>query len=122
MLEEETRPAPLDRNYDIFLSHSYLDVQEVLGLTLEFRNCAYITYVDWIEDYQLDRANVTRETADLLRIRMQHCKCLFFAFSVNSMSSNWMPWEAGYFDGLNGKVAIVPILDTAVTGDAYEGR
>lgn len=53
---------------------------------------------------------------------MQHCKCLFYAFSENSPLSKWMLWEAGYFDGINGKVAIVPILDSAVWGDAYEGQ
>ena len=122
MLEEENPPSPLNREYTIFLSHSYLDVQEILGLSLELRNCGHLTYVDSIEDFHLDRENVTRQTADILRIRMQHCKCLFYATSVNSSLSKWMPWEAGYFDGIKGRVAIVPILDTAVTGDAYEGR
>jgi hypothetical protein len=93
-----------------------------LGLTLEFRNCGYLIYVDWIEDSHLDRENVNKQTADLLRTRMQRCQCLFFATSENSFSSKWMPWEAGYFDGVNGKVAIVPIPDTVVTGDAYEGQ
>jgi hypothetical protein len=31
-----------------------------------------------------------------------------------------MPWEAGYFDGIKAKVAVVPILSTAIKGEGYE--
>ena len=33
-----------------------------------------------------------------------------------------MPWELGYFDGLKGKVAILPIVDTPTFTEDYKGQ
>ncbi|WP_428655016.1 toll/interleukin-1 receptor domain-containing protein [Runella sp.] len=96
--------------YDIFLSHSTKDKELVAGTKLILEDMGYSVYIDWIEDPQMNRNNVTKETAELLQKRMQNCNSLFYAFSTNSGQSKWMPWECGYFDGIkNGKVAILPI-------------
>ncbi len=97
------------KTYDIFLSHSSGDAGLVAGLKLEIEDLGYTVYVDWIEDPQLNRANVTRETALLLQKRMQQCNTLIYAFSENASGSKWMPWELGYFDGIKGTVAVLPI-------------
>lgn len=65
------------QKYDVFLSHSYLDkeiilqvnyfMEEILGLDV---------YVDWIEDPDLDRGNVTPETANRVREVMSRCSSL----------------------------------------------
>jgi len=99
------------RSYDIFLSHSYLDANDIVGLKMVIEDMGYSVYVDWLVDRQLDRANVNQETAALLRKRMESCQSLFFATSDNSSNSKWMPWELGYFDGIKRKVAILPIGD-----------
>lgn len=109
------------KSYDVFLSHSYVDAQEILGLKIYLENVGYSVYVDWIEDRQLDRSKVSKETAQLLKSRMKSCKSLFFATSENSENSKWMPWELGYFDGIKGKVAILPILNTSYS-DSYNGQ
>lgn len=112
-----------DRQFDIFLSHSYLDASEISVLSSEFETMGYSVYVDWLIDGSLDRKNVTGNTAQLLRRRMQNCKCLFFATSSHSQESKWMPWELGYFDGLKDKVAIVPVVeDSKAEGDDYSGQ
>ena len=73
-------------------------------------------YVDWIVDPQLDRTNVTRESAELIRERMFHCRSLLYAMSVAAGMSKWMPWELGCVDGHTlHKCAILPIskVDTS---------
>jgi len=109
------------REYDIFLSHSYLDKDEIVSIISIIEDLGFSVYIDWIEDKQLDRSEVTQETADILRKRMNQCKSLLFATSQNSPDSKWMPWELGYFDGLKGKVAILPIVDEANQNE-YAGQ
>ena len=114
--------APTTKTYDIFLSHSTTDSEQVLGLKLTLEDLKYSVYIDWIEDPQLDRSNVTKATAHTLRERMKSCKSLFYAFSENTINSKWMPWELGYFDGLKQKAAILPITsNTTNNSDGYTG-
>lgn len=112
------------KSYDIFLSHSSSDARHVAGLKLELEDLGYSVYVDWINDPELDRTAVSKDNANLLRTRMKQCDSLFYAFSKNASSSTWMPWELGYFDGIKGYVAIVPILkseESSFKGNEYLG-
>ena len=112
------------KNYDIFLSHSYLDKETIAKMKVILESYGYSTYVDWIEDRQLDRGKITISTAETLKIRMKACRCLLFATSLNSSNSIWMPWELGFFDGYREKVAILPIvddIDTEYVGQEYLG-
>lgn len=114
ILNENYVDFSASKTYDIFLSHSYLDSQQIASLkTILEEDFGYSVYVDWIEDRQLDRTSVTKATAAVLKDRMNNCKCLLVATSDNSSNSKWMPWELGYFDGLKQRVAILPIVDTA---------
>lgn len=97
--------------FDIFLSHSYLDKQIIYGIYQEFIELGFTVYVDWIHDKELDRSKVNKETAAALKKRMIQSKCLFYATSNNSQNSKWMPWELGYMDGLTEKVVIFPLLE-----------
>lgn len=99
------------KEYDIFLSHSYLDKEQIASLKIYLEDFGFSVYVDWIDDYQLNRGNVTKETAIRIRERMKKCKSLIYAFSKNSNLSKWMPWELGYFDGIKGRVAVLPIVE-----------
>lgn len=109
-LSDQLSSSNKSKTYDIFLSHSTKDKELVAGTKLILEDLGFSVYIDWIEDPQMNRGNVTKETAELLQKRMQNCKSLFYAFSTNSNESRWMPWECGYFDGIkNGKVAVLPI-------------
>jgi hypothetical protein len=108
--------------YDIFLSHSYRDKNVILGLKDFIEKLGYTVYIDWIVDIQLDRTAVTKDTAQVLQSRMRNCKSLFFAVSGNSSTSVWMPWELGYFDGIKGKVAILPIIEDPNPTNSYHGQ
>jgi hypothetical protein len=122
LLKESFSAYKSNEFYDIFLSHSYRDKNVILGLKDFIEKLGYSVYIDWLVDTQLDRTDVRKDTAKILKDRMKNCKCLFFAFSMNSPNSVWMPWELGIFDGINGKAAILPINDTNLEKYNFEGQ
>lgn len=106
--------------YDVFLSNKYIDKDVVSGLVAVLRDDFNLrVYVDWEEG--LDRSKVDKATAALIRSRLQACKSLWYVASMNSGDSRWMPWEAGYKDGQNGRVAICPVVESHAD-DVYEGK
>lgn len=120
-LLETTKSFSFSKQYDIFLSHSFLDAEEVEVLKEDLQEAGYTVYVDWIDDNQLSRERVTSYTATVIRNRMQQCSSLIYAFSQNSVLSKWAQWELGYFDGFKGKVTVAPIFETAQSGENYQG-
>jgi len=121
-VREQKTFSATSKTYDIFLSHSSSDARLVAGLKLELEDRGYSVYVDWINDPQLDRTNVTKDNANILRERMNQCRALLYAFSQNASTSTWMPWELGYFDGNKGLVAVAPITKSysnSFTGNEY---
>jgi hypothetical protein len=135
IFSEDRNKHPRDYRFDIFLSHSYNDARlnpdRLLGIKGFFEMSGYEVYVDSMIDTQLNREQVTKETAQTLRARMDHSRCLVFATSETSQTSKWMPWELGYKDGCTGKnglvgtVAILPIAqgasETTYKGQEYLG-
>ncbi len=113
-----------EMEYDIFLSHSSLDKNQVAMLADVISGFGFSVYLDWREDPQLDRANVTRDTAATLRRRMKNCRCLLYAQSINAQRSSWMPWETGFMDGMKDRVAIVPLVQKTIEGkdDNFSGQ
>ena len=111
------------REYDIFLSHSFLDKKLIFTLVDLFNEAGYSVYVDWIEDPQLDRSNVNRATAQTLIDKMNYSKGLAYIATSNSVISKWCPWELGYFDGKkNSRCCILPIMDShTFHGQEYLG-
>lgn len=108
--------------FDIFLSHSFLDRQIVKGIFLDLTKKGYKVYVDWIVDPHLDRSNVTKESAELIRNRMKNSKSLVLAISANAEGSKWMPWELGFVDGNTNKCAILPVYENRYNNPSfYEG-
>ena len=105
----EARNDSVGTSFDVFLSHSLLDSEIILGVKSILEGNGLAVYVDWLEDSDLDRSNVTVRTAERLRIRMKQSRSLVYAHSNNSPDSKWMPWELGYFDGLRGAVSVLPV-------------
>lgn len=107
--------------FDIFLSHSIVDAELVLGIKVLLEAEGQKVYVDWIDDQALERDRVTAKTADVLRQRMRQSESLLYVATENAPKSKWMPWELGYFDGFkNGGVAILPVLDKS--DSPFEGQ
>ena len=118
LINENNRQRILDSKdtdinvYDIFLSHSAKDAQIILGLLDKLNNLGYSVYVDWVDDPQLDRNNVTKTTAKTLRTRMNQSKSLLYATTEHASGSKWMPWELGYMDGEKDRASILPIFES----------
>jgi hypothetical protein len=108
--------------FDVFLSHRYLDAKEILALKLLVESYGLSVYVDWVDSPDLQRGNVTQETAAALRKIMRVSNSLLYADSANSSGSKWMPWELGFCDGLHGRVAIVPVTDQEQTSESFQGQ
>ena len=72
---------------------------------------------------QLDRSNVNKDTALILRDRMNCSNGLSYIATSNSTVSKWCPWELGYFDGKkNGRCCILPIMESqSFNGQEYLG-
>jgi hypothetical protein len=122
ILREDARDTLDAASFDIFLSHSYLNADDVLALKAEIESMDFGVYVDWVVDSHTNREDVTKETADLIRERMGQCKSLFYVTSSEAADSKWMPWELGYFDGKKQKVAILPVLKSDRVTDSYSGQ
>jgi hypothetical protein len=122
LLQESRKVART--SHDIFLSHSKLDSELILGVKMTLESTGRSVYVDWIDDPQLDRSKVSPATAQALRKRMAQSNALFYVHSLNATASRWMPWELGYFDGLKGNVAILPVVASSYSeykGEEYLG-
>lgn len=115
-----TESANESGGFDIFLSHSFLDKDEVEGIYYELSNQGFKVYVDWITDKHLDRKNVTEETAKKIRNRMKSSRSLVFAISENAEMSKWMPWELGFMDGHTGQCVILPVSKSAVAPKTFK--
>lgn len=109
-----------NEEFDIFLSHSYLDKDEIRGLYFELTDLGYKVYVDWIVDSHLNRNDITLETAKLVRERLSNSKSLLLAISTNANLSKWMPWELGFVDGNTNRCAIVPVSRESYSQNSFK--
>lgn len=118
-IAESVKPRT-QASFDIFLSHSFADKLVIYGLYKVLTVAGFKVYVDWIQRPTLNRTNVTPATANIVRKDMQLSETLLFATTPNYSRSAWMPWECGYFDGLKGRVAILPVVKSPQT--IYKGQ
>ncbi|EME14867.1 toll/interleukin-1 receptor domain-containing protein [Rhodococcus qingshengii] len=120
LLIKSASAAP-QQKFDVFLSHSIHDAETILGVRAILQADGLSVYVDWIDDPQLDRRSVSRATANVLRERMKKCSSLIFVTSDSSPTSKWMPWELGFFDGMQGpRIAIMPLEDSTPGSQGQE--
>lgn len=121
ILREAVQAATNEDSFDIFLSHASHDSDLILGVKGLLEGLGFRVYVDWVDDPQLDRSKVSKESADLLRRRMRQSKSLVWAATEAASDSKWMPWELGYFDGFKpNQVAILPLVNNA--SDTFKGQ
>lgn len=100
----------LNTKFDIFISYNINDKEIIRGVYNELTEMGFKVYVDFIIDPELNRSNVTLDTAKKIRARLENSKSLFYALSPNAVMSRWMPWELGVVDGHTKKCAILPIF------------
>lgn len=123
ILKSASAKFDINKKYDIFLSHSFQDAEVIHGLKLFIENIYSLSvYVDWIDDPELDRSKVSKYTANRLRSRMNNCKTMLVAHSESTPDSKWVPWEIGYFDSRNGRIAVLPITKSSSYSEEFEGQ
>ena len=120
--KDHEKTARYRTSFDVFLSHSFRDQELVLGLRTLLEQKGLKVYVDWIDDPDLDRNAVSPKTAAAIQRRMKQSTALLYATSRNAADSKWMPWELGYFDGLKGKVGVVPLASNETRPAALAQR
>lgn len=105
-----TAGRDINTKFDIFISYNIKDRAIIEGVYNELTEMGFKVYVDFIVDKDLDRSNVSLETAKIIRTRLENSKSLIYAQSPNAAMSRWMPWELGVVDGHTKKCAVLPIL------------
>ena len=113
-LESLAKAAPVDTTFDVFLSHSSNEPEEIVfGIKGYLEDAGLSVYLDCEADPQLSPERVTRDTAKILRSRLRASQSLLYVYSRHSKLSRWMPWELGFMDGASRSVGIAPVMQTA---------
>jgi hypothetical protein len=95
------------KDFDIFLSHSSSDRENVIHLYKNLNNQNFHVYIDWVNDkYALKRNLLNKNTANVIIQRLIKSKVLIYFHSEDSLNSQWTPWEIGYFYGLGKQIFI----------------
>jgi hypothetical protein len=100
------------RYVDVFISHKSDDAAKAQRLKARIVDEYHMSC--WIDaddkemqriqdDKQDDKPVDYKLLTDRIREHLRTCRCLIFAYSANSRSSLWMPWELGFFDGRWGR-------------------
>lgn len=88
----------LYQEYDVFLSHSSLDVNELLQLKVLLNQQGKTVYIDWVNDrVMLNRQNQNQDTWKVLELRMDQSKMLLYVMTDNSIQSPCTEREVEYF-------------------------
>ena len=97
-----------EKYYDVFVSHSSKDKSAVLRIVEMIEEAGYKAYVDWIEDSDSDRNDISEKIKTAIRKSTK----LLYVHSRNSINSKWTPWEIGCFDSSKGanNIIIFPLL------------
>lgn len=98
------------KQFDVFLCHSSKDHNFVLELVEKFNKIGFVVYVDWISDREdLKRIISNKHTAEVIKHRLRQSRSLVYVLTENGETSRWVPWEIGYYDAFNEKVAVYNI-------------
>lgn len=88
----------LHQEYDVFLSHSSQDVQELLRIKGELNRQGKTVYIDWVNDHiMMDRKNQNSDTWNVLETRMQQSLQMVYVLTENSALSPSTEREVRYF-------------------------
>ena len=97
----------LYQNYDVFLSHSSLDVKELLELKRILNKQNQTVYIDWINDnVMLARERQNEDTWNALELRMRQSKILLYVLTDNSIRSVYTEREINYFKALSKRIIV----------------
>lgn len=97
----------IHNRYDVFLSHSSYDTQQLLSLKQKLNAEGLVVYIDWVNDkVMMDRRNQNEDTWNVLKLRMDESGKMLFVMTDNSLRSTWTPKEIDYFKSLNKEILV----------------
>lgn len=100
------------KSYDVFVSHSSRDKEQVRNIVQGVNKLGMNCYVDWTADNDfLKRSMVSDYTKEVLKRRMQQSKRLLFLSSSNSRKSPWVDFELRYYKEQVKKDIFMLVLD-----------
>ena len=113
----------IHNRYDVFLSHSSYDTQQLLSLKQKLNAEGLVVYIDWVNDkVMMDRRNQNEDTWNVLKLRMDESEKMLFVMTDNSLRSTWTPKEIDYFKSLNKEILVYqPEEITEKPFDSLEG-
>lgn len=91
--------SPLEqmKHYDLFLSHSYRDKDNLIKLKNALNALGLNVYIDWVNDKdELLRTLTSNDTATVITERIRASKAILYVHTSTSMDSKWTPWELGF--------------------------
>lgn len=101
--------SPLEqmKHYDLFLSHSYKDKDELIELKDSLNAMGLNVYMDWVNDKdELLRDLTCAETAKVITERIKASKAILYVHTNASLDSKWTPWELGFASALNKPILV----------------
>lgn len=90
------------QSFDVFISHSYKDQEDILKLKDILNHQGLYVYVDWINDSEmLTREKQNCDTFNVLFERMRQSSTLLFVYSTQSISSANTAKEVSFYKTLD---------------------
>lgn len=112
------------KSFDVFLSHSSVDKKDILRLKTLLNSKNLSVYIDWIEDRDSLRRELTNaDTARVIIERIKHTKAVLYVQTESSVLSLWTSWELGYASAIEKKICVLPleyILNLPAYLDIYD--
>lgn len=103
----------MKKEFDIFISHSSKNREDILRLMQMLNGLGKTCYIDWVNDAdELKREYTCKETAEVIVNRLKQSKTMIYVYSNENAQSKWSPWELGYFYALGKPIYIYELEET----------
>jgi hypothetical protein len=106
-LYDNMRDLESVKKFDVFISHSSRDTDELILFFKKLNSLNLHIYIDWVNDkYALKRELLNVNTANVILQRLNKSTALICYLTSTSIQSQWVIWEVGYFNGLGKPICI----------------
>lgn len=100
------------KHFDIFMSHSSSNKEQIHALMKELNQKELICYIDWVEDRnELKRDLSCSETAEVIVRRILQSKVFVYVMTEEGLASTWCAWELGIAHAFKKPIAVVRLED-----------
>lgn len=102
------------KEFDVFLSHSSFDRNNLIKLKVLLNSHNLSVYLDWTEDRTaLSRELTNADTAKVIMERIKNSQSLMYVLTSASLSSAWASWELGYAHALGKRICVLKVEDVS---------